>query len=293
MKLSILHMLYQTPAYYWMGKHISPKMLFHMCRGIVGLSVRINPHTKRYLEPIRSVLAPYVNGERLRSIQEMHLVYRRYLDNLPYAWRRHGGRNGKWRIHTEGDEHLQEALAQGRGAILLSSHNFGVTRLIPSVMSKLGYRTIRVGAWDRQEMIRRWGGETERAWEQLYLGSDAWSRLRVAKQIAKSLQENSLVFMSVWNRPNGASAQEVRFFGQKFFIDAPTMRLCAELKAPVLPCFALCDDKGEINVVIHAPLTGAVSEMSKSYCNWLSRYLTDYPEFCRFWKPLLQRREQW
>jgi len=292
MKLSILHLIYQTSIFYWIGKHISPKTLFHICRGIVSLSIRFNPHTKRYLEPLRSVLAPHINGERLRNIAEMHLVYRRYLDNLPYAWRQ-WSLNGRYIFRAEGEEHVREALAQGRGVILLSSHNFGVTRLIPSVMSRLGHRVIRVGAWDRQEIIRRWGSEAERAWEQLHLGADAWARLRVAKQIAKALRENSLVFMSIWNRSSGSPAQAVRFFNQRFFIDATTMKLCAELKAPVLPCFALCDDKGEINLIIHAPLTGAVSEMSESYCKLLSRYLTDYPEFCRFWKPLLQKREQW
>lgn len=291
MKLSILNLLYQTSAFYWMGRHISPKTLFQLCRGIAGVSVRFNPHTKRYLKPLRGVLAPHVSEERLENIAEMHLVYRRYLDHLPYAWRRAGNAQGSF--HAEGEEYLREALTQGRGAILLSSHNFGINRLIPSVMSRLGHRIARVGAWAQEEVVWRWGDETERTWEQLYLGTDAWSRIRVAKRIVKALQENSLVFMSIWNRPVGGAAQEVCAFGQRFFIDATTMRLCAELKAPVLPCFALCNDKGEINVIIHAPLGGDTMEMSRSYCNLLARYLTDYPEFCRFWKSLVQKKERW
>ena len=222
----------------------------------------------------------------------MHLVYRRYLDNLPFVSRQWSEKNRTW-YHVEGENHVKEALAAGRGAILLSSHSYGISRLIPPILSARGYRISRVGGWDREEMVRHWGDDSERAWKHLHVGADAWARLRVSKQIASALRENSLVYMSMPNRPSGIPEQEVRIFNHKFFIDPAMMRLFEGLNATVLACFAICTDMGEIKITVHPPLTGGVLEMSKSYCKLYSHYLTEHPEFCRFWKPLLQGKEQW
>jgi lauroyl/myristoyl acyltransferase len=292
MKLSILHLIYQTSALCWASKNLSPETLFAMCRRLVGLSVRFNPHTQRYLTPIRSVLEPHMDGDRLRRTIEMHLVYRRYLDNLPFVWREWSQKEKGW-FYVEGERHLGDALSVGKGAILVSSHNYGVNRLIPPILAKLGYPIGRVGAWDQQDMIKHWGDESVRAWKHLHVGPDGWARLRATKQIARVLGENSLVYMSMPNRLTGAPEQEVRVFSQKFFIDSAMMRLFDHLRVAVLPCFAICDDRGKIKISIHPPLNGSVREMSESYCRLFSHYLREHPEFCRFWKPLMQRKDQW
>jgi lauroyl/myristoyl acyltransferase len=233
-----------------------------------------------------------MDGDRLRRIVEMHLVYRRYLDNLPFVWREWSQKENRW-FHVEGENYLGEALAIGKGAILVSSHNYGVNRLIPPILGKMGYPISRVGGWNRQDIIKYWGDESARTWRHLNVGSDGWARLRVTRQIAKILSENSLVYMSMPNRLTGAPDQEVRLFGRKFFIDLAMVRLLDSLRVTILPCFAICNDRGEIKIAIHPPLNGSVSAMSKSYCRLFSRYLTEHPEFCRFWKPLVQRKDQW
>ena len=292
MKLSILHLLYHTSALCWVSKNISPKTLFTLCRGVVGLSLRFNPHTQRYLAPMRSVLEPHTDGDRLRRMVEMHLVYRRYLDNLPFVWRKWDQKESRW-FRVEGESHLRDALSAGKGAILVSSHNYGISRLIPPILAKMGYPTSRVGSWDRRDIIKYWGDESVRPWRHLHVGSDGWARLRVTRQIAKILSENSLVYMSMPNRLTGPPEQEVRVFDQKFFIDSAMMKLFDSLRVAVLPCFAICDDRGKIKITLYPPLNGSVSAMSESYCRLFSRYLTEHPEFCRFWKPLVQRKDQW
>lgn len=267
-------------------------MLFALCRQVVGMSVRFNPHTRRYLRPIQSVLEPHIGGDRLRTVAKMHLVYRRYLDNLPFIWRR-WSENGRTWYDIAGEEHVKEALTAGRGAILLSSHSYGISRLIPPILSGRGYRISRVGGWDQEETVRHWGNDSERDWKHLHVGADAWARLRVSKQVARALRENSLVYMSMPNRPSGIPEQEIRIFNQRFFIDPAMMRLFDGLRATVLPCFAICTDTGKIKMNVHPPLTGGPLEMSQSYGELYSRYLTEHPEFCRFWKPLLQRKDQW
>jgi lauroyl/myristoyl acyltransferase len=292
MKLSIFHLLFHTSAMYWFSKHISPETLFSMCRRTVGLSLRFNPHTHRYLRPLRSVLEAQLESERLRDIAHKHLVYRRYVDNLPIVWREQL-RRGRNFFKIDGEEHIKAALAAGKGAILLSSHNFGAHRPIPPAISKLGYPISRVGGWDEGAMVHLWGNEEERAWKKIHLGSDHWSRLRVSKQIAAALRENSLIFMSMPNRLTGPPEGKVCVFGQNFYIDAAMLRLFDHLHAVVLPCFALCDDRGQIHIIVHRPLIGAIDEMSRAYCKLFSAYLTEYPEFCRFWKRLVQKKAQW
>jgi lauroyl/myristoyl acyltransferase len=292
MKLSILHLLYQTSAIYWLGGGLSPDTLLATCRRIVSLSLRFNPHTQRYLRPLRSVLESQVNPDHLRDIAEKHLVYRRYLDNLPYVWR-HQSRGVPNFFKIDGEDHIKAALAAGKGAIVLSSHNFGINPLIPPVISQLGYPVCRVGGWDEGAIARLWGDQEDRAWKKIHLGTDTWSHIRVAKQVAAALKENSLVHMSMPNCLIGSPETEVCAFGKTFYIDPAMPRLFEHLNAVVLPCFALCDDRGRIQIMLHPPLTGTIAEMSRAYCKLFSAYLTQYPEFCRFWKPLVQKKAQW
>lgn len=262
------------------------------CRWIVGLSLRFNPHTRRYLRPLRSVLESQVGPERLRAIAEKHLVYRRYLDNLPFLWREQlPAERDLFKI--EGEDHIKAALAAGKGAIILSSHNFGINPLIPPVLSRFGYRICRVGSWEEQAIARLWGGEQHRAWKKIHLGTDTWSRIRVGKRIAAALKENSLVHMSMPNCLIGDPQGEVRAFGRKFYIDSAMPRLFKQLNAVVLPCFALCDDRGRIHIIVHPPFHGTIAELSQAYCKLFSAYLTRYPEFCRFFKPWVQNKARW
>lgn len=292
MKISILQLLYQTPALYWFGKHLSSRALLATCRYTVGLSLLLNPHTRRYLRPLKSVLESQLDQNRLREVETQFLVYRRYNDNLPFVWRRqkHQVRNF-FAVH--GEEHIKAALSIGKGAIIVSGHRFGINRMIPPVLAQLGYAISRVGAWEKEEMGYFWGNEGQRPWKKIYLGSDLWSRIRAARQISSALATNHLVLMSVSFKPTGSSEVEVRAFGQTFYLDPSILQLFAHLDAPVLPCFALCDDHGRIQINVHPALTGSDEDMSRTYCRHFSTYLQEHPEFCRFWRALVQKRSGW
>lgn len=290
MKLSLLNLLYQSPALSWVGRQLPAGTLFFLCDRLVGMSLFWNSHTRRYLGPLESVLKPHLAAASLRRVMRQHLVYRRYLDNLPFIWRA-WQKNPRYRI--DGEEHLRAVLAEGKGAILLSSHSFGGARLIPPIFSARGYRMLRLGGWDRDEVVRHWGEDTERNWQQLKAGKDPWARLRATKKIAGALAQNALVYMAMRNSASGSPEHEVRIFDRSFFIEAAMVRLLEGLKAPVLPCFALFGAKGEVRIVIHPPLADNPSEIAKYYCSLFAGYLTAHPELCRFWKPLMEGKEQW
>lgn len=292
MKLSVFPLLFRTPAVHRFSRRMSPETLLALCRLTVGVSRRFNPHTRRYLRPLLSVIEPHVDQTRLREIAANFLAYRRYADHLPYIWNEQLRRGRKFFV-IEGEEHIKNARAKGKGAIILCSHFFGINPLIPAVIAAFGYSISRAGAWDEDSMARVWGDHTQRSWRKIHLTKGHWHRLRTVKKIAAALNDNGLVLLSMTNRPTGSPEQEVCAFGRKFYVNTALLPLLEHLETAVLPCFGLCDQHGKLRIIVHAPLQGSREEILRTYGRLLSEYLSNYPDFCRFWKPLLQQRDKW
>ncbi len=125
------------------------------------------------------------------------------------------------------------------------------------------------------------------------LGADRWSRLRAGQQITSALKGNSLVCVSISNQAIGPPEQQVCVFGRTFYVDSAILQLLENLNTVILPCFVLCNDRGRVQLILHPPLAGTIDATSQTYCKVFSDYLTRFPEFCRFWKPLVQNRPRW
>ncbi len=292
MKFSLYPLLFRAPAVQRLSRKMPPETLLALCRFTTGFSRRFNPHTQRYLGPLLSVIEPHVDSVRAREIAANFLAYRRYADHLPHLWEEQSRRGRKF-FAIEGEEHIKNARADGKGAIILCSHLFGINRLIPAVIAAFGYPIWRVGGWDEEAMTQLWGDHDQRPWKKIFLTKDRWKRLRAAKQVAAALKDNGLVLMSMSNRPTGSPDAEVCAFGKKFYADPALLPLFEHLDTAVLPCFGLCDERGRLRIIVHAPLRGSDEEILRAYCRLFSEYLFKYPEFCHFWKPLVQQRAKW
>jgi len=254
------------------------------------LSLRLNPHTKRFLRPLRNILARHVSAERLAEICREYLVQRNYLNHIEAIWR-HLAPGQRPAALFDGAEYLHEALSRGGGAVLISGHNYGFSRMVGPILAEDGYQVCRAGSLGKEIVQRRWGPET--AWEYIYLPKEPWERIRAVRRLIGALKKNRVVHLLIVNRPRGELSLGVEFYGQKFFVDAGSFELIGGLGAPVLPCFALCDERGAFKIKIHPPLGNSSDEMARGFVELFSRYLKESPEYVRFWKPLLNQKSFW
>ncbi len=231
-----------------------------------------------------------MSNERLSKVCHEYLVQRKYLNYLEATWQfmDPGQRPG---VIFEGAGYLRDALSKGTGAVLVSGHNYGFSRMVSPILIEDGYRISRAGGLSLDVVRQRWGAEAP--WEYIFLPPDPWERVRALKQFIAALKNNQIIHLLILNRPLGYSKAEVEFYGRKFSLDFSAFELISGLKAPILPCFALCDDRGAFTLKIHPPLGNTADEIASGFAKLFSWYLKEYPEYVRFWKPLLNQKAFW
>lgn len=252
--------------------------------------MRFSPHRKRFLRPVRSILSHHLTQERLSQICHEYLVQRKYLNYIEAMWQ-HLERRQRPPAIFAGAQHLHDALSRGAGAVLISGHNYGFSRMVGPVLAEDGYQICRAGSLSSEVVQRRWGPNAP--WEYVYLPKEPWERVRALKQLFAALKNNRIVHILILNRPQGTAEMEVDFHGQNFFLDAAAIELISGLSAPVLPCFALCDGRGAFTIKIHPPLGSSTEEVGAGFAKLFSQYLKEFPEYIRFWKPLLNQKAFW
>jgi len=172
---------------------------------------------------------------------------------------RHGARPLRQLVEIRGREHLEAALAAGKGAILCSAH-FGSHASGLSVLHASGFPVTHIGRWDhnynydyRVNYNRRVGvSSAERwFWERAYArpvrryrqrpNIEPWpGRPQVAMQAAAALRANEVVSISIDAPPldnERARALDVPFLGHRARLLPGVVTLAQLTGAPLLMGF--------------------------------------------------------
>ncbi len=290
MKFSPVALCYKTPWLRPVMKQVPYSWLYRFCRLNTALSMHYSSHRKRFLRPVRTVLSGYLSDERLSEICYEYLAQRQYLNYLETIWQ-HMTRDQRPAAIFDGAERLREALSNGTGAVLISGHNYGFSRMVGPILADDGYEISRAGSLTEDIVRHRWGAEAP--WQYIYLTKDPWDRVRALKQLLSALKNNRIIHLLIVNRRFGDKIAEVDFYGRNFFLDISTFELINGLRAPVLPCFALCNNNGDFTIKIHPHLGDTIEELTAGFAKLFSWYLKELPQYVRFWKPLLNQKAFW
>jgi hypothetical protein len=294
MKLSLLQLAHSLPGLVFLARTIHPRWFFKWSGYSASVASHLYPHAKRRAQPFLKLVADRFDPAELKVRSRRNLSYRHLCNEIVGAWRNWEHRREDW-LSIEGETFLQEAMAGGKGAFLLSGHNYGYSRLIAPVFATRGYEVHRGGNGKSvAEREGRWGKNYIQRWHYFnYEDGDYWSRVRSLNNLRQTLGRNGIIHVSPLNHRAGSPEMEMSCWWGKFYLDEKWFRVMEFCQAPVLPCFAIGDPNGTIKIIIHPPLPGERRAMASAFGKLFVGYLREYPEYARFWQAILKERPWW
>lgn len=181
-------------------------------------------------------------------------------------------------VEIRGREHLEAALAAGKGALLCSAH-FGSFDSGFSMLGASGFKVTTIGRWQHRYTVGLSGAE-RRFWEVIYArplqrlrhrpNIEPWAgRPEVAAKAAAALRANEVVTISIDVPPlaaDRARAIEVPFLGGHARLLPGVVTLAKLTGAPILMCFLRrCADYRHQVLQISAPVPVADGGMATAF----------------------------
>lgn len=290
-RVPFIRLCQRAPGLRWIARRIPVHWFFHWVKMVVPLVGWCSLHARKQRRYIWQAMNGGLQRDRLREIGRNHLIYRKWRVCLQYAWPNIVDRYQNW-IFLEGERHLNGALDAGKGAILLSGHSYGFGGMVVRVLAQRGHEVIKTGmGLDPAGRIKRWGKGSYRRWQSLDYDGDRWHRVRVLNRVRQALERNAIVHVGIRGFPRGDADLEIDFCYKKFFLDPQILRLIEILRAPVLPCFAVCDYKGRVVIKIYPALAASTKEIMSTFGPLYARYLREFPEYANIWARVIRQAE--
>jgi lauroyl/myristoyl acyltransferase len=153
---------------------------------------------------------------------------------------------------VRGELYVEDALALGRGVIIVTAHTAGWEVVGPMLARDRSVEVMMVeaaehdaAANDIQDNARRTAGLRV-----VHVGDDPLSAL----PLARHLRGNGAVALQVDRVPRSARAHEVTMFGERAWIPEGPLRLAAMTGAPIVPVFVARTGHRRYEVVASAPI---------------------------------------
>jgi lauroyl/myristoyl acyltransferase len=159
------------------------------------------------------------------------------------------------RCSITGREHLDRALAGGKGAILFAPH-LGPWELAGAYLTSLGYRIHTVALEHPSERLTRYFSSLRAAW-----GITDYPSLTCAGSLMRALGRGEPVVLLV-DRNFSRRGFRTRFLGEETLVAGGHAVLSLRTGAPLLPCCAHYVAENRIECIIGPPVESAASPQS-------------------------------
>lgn len=209
----------------------------------------------------------------------------------------------------EGSRHLDAALAQGRGAIVLIAH-FGYARLIKHFLRRHEYKVTVVGARSSKR-IKAEKEEKKRAQRFTAFRRFFYERVRISSEVLSErdlfadinvrpmmeVLKNNGVLVIEGDAQHAVQFVELPFLGHVYPFPTGFIKLAMASGAPALPAFAVEAEEGiGVKVVIGEPLplemngnaTAAVAGNLSLFARIFEDHVRQRPYFFKIWN-----KENW
>jgi len=150
-------------------------------------------------------------------------------------------------ITIEGIEHLDQAMAPGRGSLMITAH-FGNWELLGAWLAQNGYKFKVVGATHSDERLDRLIVETRNS-----AGYTNIARGKSTREILRCLKDGQTVGMLI-DQDTRVQGVFVNFFGQPTFTPTGPVVLARKFKLPLVPIFMRLKDDFSYHIECSAPI---------------------------------------
>lgn len=185
--------------------------------------------------------------------------------------------------YFEGKEHLERALAQGNGVILVSAH-FGIFPLMLLRCVQEGYATNAIIRQTRDETVEKYFLDlrTRLGLKTIY----AVPRKECVDSALKALRNKEMVFIPLDQNFGSGRGVFVDFFGQKAATATGPVVLSLRTKSPILPIFTVRDGDNKHKIIVEPPIDLEYKEDDKQtvevniakITQVIERYIRKYPQ---------------
>ena len=293
MKLSLFRWLHKTESVRWLAKRIPPRWCF--LADLTGIVVErsLYPHASRSAEPLKQLLIGCHDANTVGKKCRDYLLFRRWQNHVEIGWE-----NWAWRVdefvRIEGGAHLADALKEGHGAVLLSGHYYGLDRMVDPILAQKGFAMTRwANPLESQSIEDRWGHGDFARWQTIDFRGDAWHHTQMLLNARKQLRQNRVIHLSIRGQPQGEAGLMIENRYRSFFLESKGPHLLEMLKAPVLPCFAIGDDRGVIIIKIYPAVQPDRQSIMASFGALYSEHINEYPELSRVWRRMMRGDSWW
>ena len=222
---------------------------------------------------LRKILPPGTSEDRIRF--EARWVFRNFAKVIAefFGFRQFGPEFGERYIQTKGIEHLDNALAKGRGAVLASAH-IGNWELAAGDLARRGYKVWAIVQMHANPRVNElFVGQREK---RNYRILDMHNAVRPAARILKE----GGVLCILGERNLTDSGIPVRFFGRRALFPKGPARLALATKAPLVPAFAIRRPNEGFTICfepeIQVPEKGTKKSKAQAVTQEFARITEDY-----------------
>jgi lauroyl/myristoyl acyltransferase len=151
-----------------------------------------------------------------------------------------------------GEQHLLDALVDGRGVILVTAHTAGFEVVGPLLSRDHALRVMIAVEAEADDAAREIQDDARRAHGLLvsHVGGDPLSAL----SLARHLREGGAVALQIDRAPQGMRKRSVTMFGVEGRVPEGPLRLAMLTGAPLLPSFVARTGYRKYEVMVHAPV---------------------------------------